>query len=220
MKVLVACEFSGTVRDAFAELGHDAWSCDILDCESGGKHIKKDIREVISWGWEWDLMISHPPCTYLTNAAEWLYKDDPGKNLNDGTLFGEKRRVARKDAIEFVKLLYNAPIKKVAVENPVGVLSSAWMKPSQYIQPYEYGEDASKKTCLWLKNLPHLKPTGLFPPRLAKTKNGMSYTFRWGNQTDGGWNRLAPSEDRWKARSKTYQGWANAMASQWGQRSG
>lgn len=170
--------------------------------------------EVINEGW--DLMIAHPPCTYLTIAAEWAYKDDQKKKIGPGTLIGQARRDAREEAINFVMSLANAPIHRIAIENPVGVLSSRWREPDQFIQPYEYGDDASKKTCLWLKNLPRLKPTGFSPPRLVLSADQRSHSFRWSNQTDSGQNREPPSADRWKIRSTTWQGWANAMADQWG----
>jgi hypothetical protein len=134
--------------------------------------------------------------------------------VKPGTLIGAERRAARDEAIEFVRTLYDAPIPHVVIENPVGVLSSRWRKPDQIIQPYEYGEDASKKTCLWLKNLKPMRPTQFCPPRLVAS--GKGYVFRWGNQTDSGQNRLPPSDDRWKTRSETYAGWAEAFADQFG----
>ena len=214
MRVLVACEYSGRVRDAFRSRGHDAMSCDLLPTDVDGPHNRGDIMDVLHDGW--DLMIAHPPCTYLTIAAEWAYKDEQKKKIKPGTLVGQARREAREEAIKFVIALANAPIERIAIENPVGVLSSRWREPDQFIQPYEYGEDASKKTCLWLKNLPKLTPTGVFPQRLAPSADGRSYSFRWGNQTDSGQNREPPSDDRWKVRSTTWQGWADAMAEQWG----
>lgn len=214
MRVLVACEYSGRVRDNFAMRGHEAMSCDFLPSESPGRpHYQGDVRDILHAGW--DLLIAHPPCTYLTIAAEWAYKEEQTKKIKEGTLIGEARRKAREEAIAFVRMLADAPIKRIAIENPVGVLSTRWRSPDQFIQPYEYGEDASKKTCLWLKNLPPLVPTGLYPPRLATT-DGKSYHLRWGNQTDSGQNKEPPSEDRWKTRSTTYLGWASAMAEQWG----
>ena len=212
MRVLVACEYSGTVREAFKKLGHDSMSCDFLPTDVEGNHYQGDVFDIINDGW--DLMVAHPPCTYLTCSAEWAYKDGPyHQKVKEGTLVGAERRLAREKAIEFVVRLYESNIPKIAIENPVGVLSK-WKEPSQFIQPYEYGDDASKKTCLWLKGLQPLTPTGLFPPRLVK--NGRSYVFRWGNQTDSGQNKETPGENRWKIRSKTWQGWANAMATQWG----
>lgn len=214
MKVLIACEYSGRVRDAFIRAGHDAISCDFLPSDSTGPHYQGDVREILNDGF--DLMIAHPTCTYLTIAAEWAYKEIQTKKIKPGTLIGEARKEAREKAIEFVKELASAPIGKIAIENPVGVLSTRWREPDQFIQPYEYGDDASKKTCLWLDGLPPLKPTEFHVPRLAKTKNGKGYSFRWGNQTDSGQNKEPPSDNRWKIRSTTWQGWANAMANQWG----
>lgn len=214
MKVLVACEYSGAVRDAFIRAGHDAMSCDLLATEATGPHYQGDVFDIIRDGW--DLMIAHPPCTYLTISAEWAYKDTQTKKIKQGTLIGAARREAREHAIRFVTDLANAPIRRIAIENPVGVLSSRWREPDQFIQPYEYGDDASKKTCLWLKNLPRLKPTSFRSPRLAVSADGRSYSLRWGNQTDSGQNKEPPSEDRWKIRSATYAGWAEAMANQWG----
>lgn len=214
MKVLVACEYSGRVRDAFIARGHEAVSCDILPSDATGPHYQGDVRDVLGDGW--DLMIAHPPCTYLTIAAEWAYNDTQKKKIKPGTLIGEARRAAREEAIAFVLTLASAPIERIAIENPIGVLSSRWREPDQFIQPYEYGDDASKKTCLWLKNLPRLSPTVLAPPRLALSADCRSYSLRWGNQTDSGQNKEPPSDDRWKIRSTTWQGWADAMASQWG----
>ena len=208
MKVLVACEYSGSVRNAFINKGHDAISCDLLPSDNGGPHYQGDVFDIIDDGW--DIMIAHPPCTYLTIAAEWAYKDIQTKTLKPGTLIGENRRIAREQAIQFVKMLSNADIPMIAIENPIGVLSSRWRKPDQIIQPYQFGHDASKSTCLWLKGLPQLKPTKFISPRVVDGKR------RWSNQTDSGQNRLPPSADRWKIRSKTYEGIANAMADQWG----
>ena len=213
MKILVACEYSGVVRDAFIKKGHDAVSCDLLLIASG-PHYRGDVLDIIDKNW--DIMIAHPPCTYLTCSAEWAYKDKQKKNIKPGTLIGSDRRIAREEAIEFVMELASANIDKIAIENPVGVLSTRWREPDQFIQPYEYGEDASKKTCLWLKGLSKLKPTKFYPPRLALNNGGKGYAFRWGNQTDSGQSNLPPSDDRWKIRSTTFQGWADAMADQWG----
>jgi len=165
------------------------------------------------------LFIAHPDCTFLTNSAAWAFKDGPyHQKVKPGTLVGADRREARREAIEFVELLWGCGIPKIAIENPVGVLStmSSLGEPSQMIQPYEYGDDASKITCLWLRGLPRLKPTHFVPPRLALSKDGRRYNMRWGNQTDSGQNKLPPTEDRWKIRAQTYQGWAGAMAEQWG----
>lgn len=208
MRVLVGCEFSGIVRDAFIAEGHDAMSCDLLPTATPGPHYEGNVLDIIED--DWDLAIFHPPCTYLTCAAEWCYKDNPGKAMSPGVLFGEDRRKAREEAIEFVRLLLNAPVTRLAVENPVGVLSSRIRRPDQIIQPYDFGEDASKKTCLWLKNLPLLQPTKRIQGRIVNGKE------RWANQTDSGQNKLGPSPDRWAERSLTYPGIASAMAKQWG----
>lgn len=214
MRVLVACEYSGRVRDAFIAAGHDAMSCDLLPTEATGPHYQGDVRDILGDGW--DLMIAHPPCTYLTISAEWAYKEEQTKRIKPGTLIGAARKAAREEAIGFVLSLADSPIHRIAIENPVGVLSSRWREPDQFIQPYEYGDDASKKTCLWLKNLPRLVPTAFAPPRLALSADCRSYSLRWGNQTDSGQNKEPPSDDRWKIRSTTWAGWASAMAAQWG----
>lgn len=199
MKVLVACEYSGTVRDAFIAKGHEATSCDLLPTDAAGPHYQGDVFDILSQGW--DLMIAHPPCTYLSvSGMHWT-----SRGLRDPQL--------TEDALDFVRKLLNADIPKIAVENPISVISSRIVKPTQTIQPYEYGDDASKKTCLWLKNLPQLKPTSLIAPRQVLHKGKLVY--RYGNQTDSGQNKLPPSEHRWKDRSKTFQGIADAMASQW-----
>ena len=212
MKVLVGCEYSGVVRNAFLELEHDAWSCDLLDTDQPGPHITGDVLGVLHEGW--DLAIFHPECTYLTIAAEWAYGPGPyHQKVKPETLTGVARQEARKAAINFAKTLWSAPIHRIAIENPIGVLTRELGKP-QIIQPHQFGHDASKSTCLWLKNLPPLKPTSDFPPRIVVDKDGKPRK-RWGNQTDSGQNRLTPSEDRWKERAKTYQGIAKAMATQW-----
>lgn len=195
LSILVACESSGAVRDALTALGHTAMSCDLLPSETPGWHYKGDVREVLDD--YWDLMIAHPPCTYLSSSGmHWTTR-----GLRDPKL--------TEDALDFVRLLLDAPIPKIAIENPVGVISTRIRPADQYVQPYQFGDDASKKTGLWLKGLPILVPTKLIPPRLI---NGKS---RWGNQTDSGQNKLGPSDDRWKERSKTYLGLAAAMALQW-----
>ena len=215
MKVLIACEYSGRVRDAFLANGHEALSCDLLPTDLPGPHYQGDVLDIIND--DWDLLIAHPPCTFLTCSAEWEYTDGPyHQKILPGTLVGEERRQARIDAIGFVKTLFNSSVSKIAIENPVGVLSRELRAPDQFIQPYEFGDNGSKKTCLWFKGLPRLKPTKLYPPRLAKSKDGRSYSLRWGNQTDSGQNKESPGQDRWKIRSTTWQGWANAMAAQWG----
>jgi site-specific DNA-cytosine methylase len=197
MRVLVACESSGVVRRAFASRGHDAWSCDLLPADDAAEnHLLGDVREHCGAGW--DLMIAHPPCTYLSvSGMHWTRR-----GLRDPRL--------TEDALDFVRLLMAAPIPKIAIENPVGVISTRIGKPTQIVQPYQFGDDASKKTALWLKNLPPLRPTAFVEPRIVNEKP------RWANQTDSGQNRLAPSPDRWKKRSETYAGIAAAMADQWG----
>lgn len=213
MNVLVMGEYSGRIRDAFIKMGHGALSCDLLPTESPGPHYKGDVRDIINNGW--DMMIAHPDCTYLTTSAEWAYSDNPmikGKprRMKPGTLTGAVRRIARVNALDFVRELLASPIEKICLENPRGVIGSHICKASQYIQPHEYGHDASKTTGLWLKNLPFLVPTHHIAPRIV---NGLP---RWANQTDSGQNILPPSATRGKDRAKTYQGWADAMASQWG----
>ena len=196
MKVLVACEYSGTVRDAFISAGHEALSCDLLDTDAPGPHYRGDIRDLLCDFW--DLIIAHPPCTYLSVSGLHWNKRVPGR--------AEKTE----QAIDFVRMLMNAPIKKKAIENPVSCISSRIRKPDQIIHPHQFGHDASKATCLWLENLPLLVPTRHVEPRIVQERP------RWSNQTDSGQNRLGPSEDRWKIRSETYRGIAEAMATQWG----
>jgi len=182
MRVLVACEFSGTVRDAFIAQGCDAMSCDLLPTESPGPHHEGDIRDVIDDSW--DLMIAHPPCTDLAvSGARW---------------FPEKRADGRQQrALDFVQMLLDAPIERIALENPVSVISSAIRKPDQIIQPWMFGHGETKKTCLWLKNLPLLEPTDVVEGREGRI---------W---------KLPPTADRWKLRSITFPGIAQAMAAQW-----
>lgn len=222
MRILVGCESSGRVRDAFTALGHDAWSCDLLPCRRGGRnHLQCDVLSVLNRGW--DLAIFHPTCTFLTCSAEWAYKDADyarypnvgyHQKVKPGTLVGAARREARKRAIEFVFKLRDSGIPKKAIENPKGTLSTRWRKPNQIIQPYDFGNDASKETCLWLDGLPELRPTLRIAPRLIE-QNAKIY-HRWANQTDGGQNRLSPDENRWAERSLTYEGIAWAMAWTWG----
>jgi hypothetical protein len=194
MKVLVACEYSGIVRDAFAAKGHDAWSCDILPTESPGNHFQGDVSEHLDKGW--DLMIAHPPCTHLAvSGARWFTE-------------GKKPWSLQEEALDFVRKLLDAPIDKIALENPVSVISTKIRKPNQIIQPFEYGHDVTKKTCLWLKNLPNLKPTKIVKPDIVlvngKKMSRMHYeSFK------------LPSKERSKVRSKFYTGIANAMADQW-----
>jgi hypothetical protein len=181
LRVLIACEFSGIVRDAFANKGHDAWSCDFLDTELPGNHIKDNV--LYHLGKNWDLMIGHPPCTYLAvSGARWF----------------SQRQKEQEDALEFVRQLMNAPIPKICIENPVSVISTRIRKPDQIIQPYMFGHGETKATCLWLKNLPKLHPTKIVDGREGRI---------W---------KESPSLDRWKNRSRTYVGIAEAMAKQWG----
>jgi len=193
MRVLVGCEFSGVVRDAFARRGHDAWSCDLLDCPVGGKHIKGNVLENLDCGW--DLAVFHPPCTYLCSSGmHWTTRGFRDKKLTEYALL-------------FVEALLKADIPKIVLENPVGCISTRIRKPDQIIQPWQFGHPESKTTCLWLKNLPPLKPTNV----LKKPESG-----RWRNQTASGQNKIGPSPYRWAVRSVTYKGIAEAMASQWG----
>jgi hypothetical protein len=197
MRILVACECSGIVRDAFTKRGHDAVSCDILPSERPGKHIVGSVldHQVANAGW--DLMIAHPDCTFLTVSA----------NAWSGV---EWRIEARLAAMHFVRSLWAFPVPRICIENPIGVLSTFWRRPDQTIQPNQFGHDASKSTCLWLKGLPPLRPTGFVEPRMVNGKP------RWSNQTDSGQNKLTPSDDRWLERARTYEGIADAMAEQWG----
>jgi len=181
MRVLVACEFSGVVRDAFKERGHDAWSCDLLPTETPGKHFQQDVLSILEDGW--DLLIAHPPCTHLdVSGARW---------------FKEKQE-EQKEALLFVRALLDAPIARIALENPVSIISSRVRKPNQIIQPWQFGHGETKATCLWLKGLPNLVPTNIVSGREARV------------------HRMPPSPDRWKERSKTFTGIAQAMAAQWG----
>lgn len=183
MKVLVACEFSGIVREAFTKLGHDAWSCDILPTEIPGQHIQDDVRNHIWLSGQWDLMICHPPCTHLAvSGARWFHE----------------KRGEQEAALIFVKELLDAKIDKIALENPISIISSRIRKPDQIIQPWQFGHGEVKATCLWLKNLPKLKPTNIVEGRSARV------------------HREPPSKDRWKNRSRTMLGIAQAMAEQWG----
>lgn len=199
MRVLVACEFSGRVREAFRRRGHDAFSCDLLRAEDNSQwHIQGDMFACLEIVGPVDLLIAHPPCTYLCGSGLHWNKRRPERSRKTS------------EAIEFCRAILTLPVPKIALENPIGCLSTVIRKPDQIIQPWMFGEDASKATCLWLKGLPKLEPTKLVLPRVVNGK------CRWGNQTDSGQNRLGPSEDRWKERSRTYWGIANAMAEQWG----
>ena len=181
MRVLVACEYSGRVRDAFISVGHDAVSCDLLPTEVSGPHYLGRVEDIIGDGW--DLMVAHPPCTYLARS---------------GARWWGNRLAEQEDALAFVRLLLEAPIDRIAIENPIGCISSRIRKPDQIIQPWQFGHGETKATCLWLKNLPALVPTDIVDGREARV------------------HRMPPGPDRWKERSRTYAGIAAAMAAQWG----
>ena len=181
MRVLVACEYSGRVRDAFRRQGHDAWSCDLLATEVPGPHFMAPVEHVLHLGW--DLMVAHPPCTHLA--------------VSGSRHFHRKQR-QQAEALYFVRMLMAAPIPRWCIENPVSVISSAIRPPDQIIQPWQYGHGEVKATCLWLSNLPKLRPTECVAGREARV------------------HRMPPGPDRWKERSRTYQGVADAMAAQWG----
>lgn len=212
-RILIACECSGVVRRAFAERGWDAWSCDLQPAmDNSLNHLQGDVLNHLNDGW--DMMIAHPTCTYLTCAAEWAYSDGPyHQKVKAETLVGE----ARREAVSFVLKLKQAPIKRIVIENPRGHLSSAIGKPSQTIQPFWFGDDASKATCLWIiGDLPLLTATNRQPGRLVEWPKGSGKQVeRWANQTDSGQNNLTPSAHRWMDRSVTYPGFAAAMAIQW-----
>lgn len=181
MRVLVACEYSGRVRDAFIRRGHDALSCDLLPTDVPGPHYQGDVRDVLGDGW--DLMVAHPPCTHLAvSGARWF----------------KEKQAEQAEALEFVRLLLDAPIQRIALENPVSIISSRIRKPDQIIQPWQFGHGETKATCLWLKNLPALWPTCIVPGREARV------------------HKMPPGPDRWKKRSETYPGIAEAMSAQWG----
>jgi hypothetical protein len=215
MKALIACEESQEVCKAFRNLGHEAYSCDIQP-PSGGRpewHIQGDVLKELSRSW--DIIIAFPPCTYLCSSGmHWTTR-----GLRDPQL--------TEDALEFVRAILDAPCDKIALENPVGCISSRIRKPDQIIQPWMFGDDASKKTCLWLKGLPPLQPTSIVEGRrfccgaeitkICPVCEGLNKpAIRWDNQTPSGQNKLGPSKDRAKLRSKTYPGIAAAMAQQWG----
>jgi hypothetical protein len=194
-RVLIACEFSGVVRDAFRALGHDAWSCDLLPTEGDPRwHIKGDALEAIA-SRAWDLLVAHPPCTYLSVSGLHWNKRVPG------------RAGKTEEALAFVRALLDAPVPRIALENPVSCISTRIRRPDQIIQPWQFGHPESKATCLWLKGLPRLSHNNVLP---------LPESGRWANQTPSGQNKLGPSPDRWKERSKTYAGIAGAMAEQWG----
>lgn len=183
-RVLVACEYSGAVRSAFRAKGFDAWSCDLLPAEDGSEfHYQGDVLATYIMGQQWDLMIAHPPCTHLAVSGARWFKD---------------KQEEQKDALWFAKALWSANISKIALENPVSILSTHIRKPDQIIQPWQFGHGETKATCLWLKNLPKLEPTNIVEGRQPRV------------------HMMAPSPDRWKERSRTYSGIATAMADQWG----
>lgn len=180
MKILIACEFPGIVRDAFRNKGHDAWSCDLLPSEKEGNHIQRDVLNIL--GDKWDIMIAHPPCKHLAvSGARWF----------------KNKQKEQKEAIEFFMALVNAPIPQICIENPISIMSTIYRNPDQILQPWMFGHGETKATCLWLKNLPLLKATNIVKGREGRV---------W---------KEPPSEDRWKNRSRTYPGIAEAMASQW-----
>jgi len=187
VRVLVACEYSGAVRDAFTKGGHDAMSCDLLPTETEGPHYQGDVRDVLNY--PWDLMVAHPPCTHLS--------------VSGARHFEAKRMDGRQQsAVSFFMALARAPIPRIAIENPVCVMSSLWRKPDQVIQPWQYGHGETKATCLWLKGLPRLRPTEIVDGREARV------------------HRMPPGAERWKERSRTFAGIADAMAQQWGREEG
>ena len=200
--ILIACESSGLVRDAFLRRGHDAVSCDLLPTDRPGPHYQGDVLDILYEGW--DALIGFPPCTYVC-ASGWHWC-----NVNVG------RHAMALHAVNFFERLLHSGIERIALENPKGLLSTFVRKPDQIIHPPQFGDDASKATCLWLDNLPRLRPTGWSEPR----QGGDLFDdrpMRWSNQTDSGQNKLGPSEDRWKLRSETYPGIAEAMGEQWSQ---
>lgn len=204
LDVAVVCETSGEVRDAFIAAGHNAISCDLLPTEAPGPHFRGDAFEFLA-SRRFDLMIAHPPCTFVSASGLHWNKRRP------------EREELTQEALDFVRRLIVAAerIPRFCLENPVGAISTQVWPMSQLIQPYEFGEDASKATCLWLKALEPLRPTGRRPGRIVRRADG-STVERWANQTDSGQNKLPPSQDRWKIRSRTYPAIARAMAEQWG----
>ena len=205
MKVLVACEESQEVCKAFRELGHEAYSCDIQDCSGGHPewHLKQDVIPLLSQ--DWDLIIAHPPCTFLTvTGNRWFNVERYGDKAI-------QRQKDREEAVEFFMQFVNAKCEKIAIENPIGYMSTAYKKPTQIIHPYMFGDPARKATCLWLKGLPKLIPTNIVEPIIIHYQNGKGTDNPWHMDT----MKLSPKE-RAKARSKTFPGIAKAMAEQWG----
>ena len=205
MKVLLACEESQAVCKEFRRLGHEAYSCDILPCSGGYPewHIQANILDIINSPQIWDMMVAFPPCTYLTVTGNKWMKPEFKERFPD-------RQQQREDAIEFFMKLYNAPIPKIAIENPVGIMSTQFRKPDQYVHPYYFGDKHSKKTGLWLKGLPKLKATEIVEPEMYTYKDGRKDPI-WHVESMG-----LPKEERSKVRSKTFPGIAKAMAEQWG----
>lgn len=199
MRVLVACEFSGHVRDAFKRRGHDAWSCDIVPSESGGQHLLGDVTQYLDR--DWDLMVAHPPCTFLTVTGNKWFKPEYASRFPD-------RQRQREEAIAFFMQLATANIPMICIENPVGIMSRLYRKPDQIIQPFLFGHPEPKKTCLWLKNLPQLVSTDVVEPEYHITKSGKRVP-KW-------YYAPSPSPERQKMRNRTFQGIADAMADQWG----
>lgn len=199
MKVLIGCENSGRVREAFRRRGHEAWSCDLLPCEDGSPwHMQCDVRIPLKL-MTWDLFIVHPTCTYLCSSGlHWNTKRPERAQLTE-------------QALDFVVEMLNAPVDRIVLENPIGCISTRVRRYDQLIHPYQFGDDASKSTCLWFKGVARIDPALAVAPRIIDGKK------RWANQTDSGQNRLGPSEDRWKLRSETYRGIAEAFAENWGQ---
>lgn len=217
MRVLIGCELSGTIRDAFAAMGHYALSCDLEPSDAPGLHYQGDLFDVLRPEYQWDLVIAHPPCTFLSSSGLHWNTRLEGIRIN--------RQQKTYDAIAFAERIWacRSFVPKMAIENPIGCLSTRSQlgreilgKTSQFIQPYEFGHDASKRTSLWLHGLEKLPvdPAKRFPGRVVNWKGKM--VERWANQTDSGQSALPPSDDRAKVRSNTYQGWADAMAAQWG----
>ena len=202
LKVLIACEFSGTVRDAFAAKGHDSWSCDLENTETPGKHIQDYVENHLNKNW--DLIIAHPPCTYLTVTGNKWFKDEYKDRF-------PTRKNDRKKAIQFFKLFTELDTPKIVIENPIGIMSTHYRKPDQIIQPYQFGHEASKSTCLWIKGLPLLKPTKIVSKgEFVTYKSGKRMTKWYADAA-----KLKPKE-RAKIRNKTFPGIAKAMADQWG----
>jgi hypothetical protein len=214
MKILVACEYSGTVRDSFTKKGHDVTSCDLLPTDVPGKHYQGDVTDIINDGW--DMMIGHPPCTFLTvTGNKWYYHpDDKALPLTERRPHPNfpNRAADREEGVDFFMLLANANIDKICLENPVGIMSTRWRKPEQIVQPYQFGHSEAKKTCLWLKNLPKLviDPAKLVEPEYVTYKSGKRMAKWYADAVN------LPKQERMKLRSKTFQGVADAFVEAWG----